>query len=80
MKVTSILSEKMIIPELKGVTKLEVINELIDLLKGDSRVNNLEELRQAVFDREKIMSTGVGKGFAIPHAKTNAVDDMIAVS
>jgi len=79
MKVTSILSEKMIIPELKGVTKLEVINELIDLLKGDSRVNNLEELRQAVFDREKIMSTGVGKGFAIPHAKTNAVDDMIAV-
>ncbi len=79
MKVTSILSEKMIIPELKGVTKLEVINELIDLLQGDARVNNLEELRQAVFDREKIMSTGVGKGFAIPHAKTNAVEDMIAV-
>lgn len=79
MKVTSILSEKMIIPELKGVTKLDVINELIDLLKGDARVNDLEELRRAVFEREKIMSTGVGKGFAIPHAKTNAVEDMIAV-
>ncbi len=78
MKVTNILTEKMIIPELKGTTKIEVINELVDLLKGDERVDDLEELRRAVLDREKIMSTGVGKGFAIPHAKTDAVKDMIA--
>ncbi|MFH0736227.1 MAG: PTS sugar transporter subunit IIA [bacterium] len=78
MKVTTILNEKMILPDLQGTTKLEVINELVDLLKGDERVDDLEELRRAVLDREKIMSTGVGKGFAIPHAKTDAVNDMIA--
>ena len=35
----------------------------------------LEAVRKAVFEREKIMSTGVGKGLAIPHAKTKAVTE-----
>ena len=51
---------------------------MIDLFKDDERVTNLEEVRKCVLDREKIMSTGVGKGFAIPHGKTNSVNDIIA--
>ena len=35
-------------------------------------------MRIAIFDREKIMSTGVGSGFAIPHGKTDAVSDIVA--
>jgi mannitol/fructose-specific phosphotransferase system IIA component (Ntr-type) len=35
-------------------------------------------VREAIFDREKIMSTGVGNGFAIPHGKTDAVTDIVA--
>jgi len=35
-------------------------------------------MRSAVIEREKIMSTGVGKGFAIPHAKTNGVNEIVA--
>jgi fructose-specific phosphotransferase system IIA component len=79
MKVYELLDKKNILTEFKSENKDDVINELIDLLKGNNRVIDLEEVRKCVFDREKIMSTGVGKGFAIPHGKTNSVTDIIAV-
>ncbi len=79
MKITDVLKIESIIPELEGKTKADVINELIDCLKGDNRVDDLEELRRAVFDREKVIPTGVGRGIAIPHAKTDAVTDTIMV-
>ena len=78
MKVTDILKKGFIISELKGKGKEEVINELIDLFKSDERVNDIEKVRNAVLEREKIMSTGVGKGFAIPHGKTDAINEIIA--
>lgn len=78
MKICDLLKENLIIPEFEGTSKEDVINELIDLFKGDERINDLEKVRTAVLDREKIMSTGVGKGFAIPHGKTNAINEIIA--
>ena len=51
---------------------------MIDLFLGDERVKDLDKMRNAVHEREKIMSTGVGHGFAIPHAKTDGVSEMIA--
>lgn len=77
MKISELISGK-IIPELKGSTKEELINELINLFKSDKNVNDIEGVRKAVLEREKIMSTGVGKGFAIPHAKTDSVNEIIA--
>ncbi|HQF44139.1 MAG TPA: PTS sugar transporter subunit IIA [Ignavibacteriaceae bacterium] len=77
MKVSDLLKPEFIIPHLTGETKEEVINKLIDLFKNDERVEDLEKVRSAVLEREKIMSTGVGKGFAIPHGKTNAVNEII---
>lgn len=61
-----------------GITKAEVLDELLDLFKEDERVTDLDDMRNAVLEREKIMSTGVGKGFAIPHAKTNSVNEIVA--
>lgn len=78
MKISDIIKKDQIIAELKGSNKEEVINELIDLFKNDERIINLEKVRNAVLEREKIMSTGVGKGFAIPHGKTEAVKEIIA--
>ena len=77
MKVSDLLKPEFIVPDLKGESKEDVINELIDLFKSDSRVEDLEKVRSAVLDREKVMSTGVGKGFAIPHGKTNAAKEII---
>ena len=70
MKVYELLDKKCILTDFKSEDKLEIINELIDLYKGDEKVNDIEKARTAVLDREKIMSTGVGKGFAIPHGKS----------
>jgi len=78
MKISDILRPEKIIPEFKSVDKDSVINELIDVFKEDVRVNDIEEVRKSVLEREKIMSTGVGKGFAIPHGKSNGVDEIIA--
>lgn len=78
MKVYELLQTKNILTEFKSENKNDVINELVDLLKGDERVTDLEEIRKCVFEREEKMSTGVGKGFAIPHGKTNSVTDILA--
>ena len=78
MKICDILKEEKIISDFKGKNKEEVINQLIDLFKDDQRVNDLEKVRTAVLEREKIMSTGVGNGFAIPHGKTEGVNEIIA--
>ncbi|MBK7498518.1 MAG: PTS sugar transporter subunit IIA [Ignavibacteriales bacterium] len=77
MKVSELLKPEFIIPELNGESKEEIINELIDLFKNDPRVEDIDKVRSAVLDREKVMSTGVGKGFAIPHGKTNAVKEIV---
>lgn len=78
MKICDILMVDKIIPSLKGKEKNDVIEELVSLFKNDPRVKDIDDLRIAVQEREKIMSTGVGKGFGIPHAKTNSVNDIIA--
>ena len=78
MKVFELLDEKFILTGFKSEQKEKIINELIDLYKQSDKVNDLEKVRMAVLEREKVMSTGVGKGFAIPHGKTNAVNDVIA--
>ncbi len=78
MKVCELLDEKFILTGFNSESKDDIINELIDLYDGEERVLNLEDVRKCVLDREKIMSTGVGKGFAIPHGKTNSISDIIA--
>lgn len=63
---------------LPGDTKEDVLYNVVTLLDGHPAVKDIEEVRQAIFAREKMMSTGVGKGLALPHAKTSAVRESIA--
>ena len=70
------LDEHLVCLDLGGNTKEDVIIGLTELLQGDPRINNFELMRQAVLDRENMMSTGVGKGIALPHAKTAAVNNI----
>ncbi|MEP0822609.1 MAG: PTS sugar transporter subunit IIA [Ignavibacterium sp.] len=77
MKITDILTEQYIKTGLPGTTKEEILNALIDLAATSDKVQDKEKIREAIFEREKIMSTGVGSGFAIPHGKTDAVTDIV---
>jgi PTS system fructose-specific IIC component len=78
MKISDILEEKLVQTNLPGKSKDEVINALIELVSQSPKVLDKEKVRAAIFEREKIMSTGVGNGFAIPHGKTDAVSDIVA--
>lgn len=78
MKITDVLTEQVIRTNLPGSSKDEIINAMIDLAASQDKVVDKEKLRAAIFEREKIMSTGVGSGFAIPHGKTDAVNDIVA--
>jgi len=78
MKICEILKVERIIPSMKSADKESAIKELVYSFQDDPRVKDIDAVYQAVIEREKIMSTGVGKGFAIPHAKTNAVNEIIA--
>ncbi len=78
MKISDILEEQLVVTKLPGASKDEIINAMVDLIGKSSRVLDKEKVRAAIFEREKIMSTGVGNGFAIPHGKTDAVADIVA--
>ncbi len=78
MKISDILEEKLVVTNLALTAKGEVINAMIDLLGQSPKVLEKEKVRAAIFEREKIMSTGVGSGFAIPHGKTDGVSDVVA--
>jgi fructose-specific phosphotransferase system IIA component len=78
MKISDILTEQLVVTGLTGDSKDEIIDAMIDIVAASPKVLDKERVRQAIFEREKIMSTGVGNGFAIPHGKTDAVSDIVA--
>jgi fructose-specific phosphotransferase system IIA component len=78
MKISDILTENLVATGLPGTTKNEIIDGMIDLVASSPKVMDKEKVRKAIFEREEIMSTGVGNGFAIPHGKTEAVTDIVA--
>ena len=79
MNLFSLLDADTVVPNLKVENKKQVINTLIDLLASKIDGEALERVREGVFERESVMSTGVGKGLAIPHCKTKAIDENYAV-
>lgn len=77
-RINQLLTPELVRIGLPGTTKREVIDALVDVLEGHDAIGNLEAVRTAIFDREKKMSTGVGKGLGLPHAKTPAASETIA--
>ncbi len=59
--------------DLKGTTKLEIIDEMVDILYNNGKLNDREEYKKEILKREAQSSTGMEEGIAIPHGKTDAV-------
>jgi PTS system fructose-specific IIC component/PTS system nitrogen regulatory IIA component len=64
---------------LEAEDKDEAFEELVDLFCRSSGNQSREDILTALRDREAKMSTGIKKGIAIPHGKTNAVDSVYGV-
>lgn len=77
MKLSKFTEESLINFSLKGKSKDEIIQELVDLASKSKLVKERDELYQAVVEREKLVTTGVGYGVAFPHAKTKAVKGIL---
>ena len=73
MTIYQLLSPKNILLELEVEYKFDAINALVDTFVDVIENELLEEIREAIISREKIMSTGIGQGLAIPHGKTDAI-------
>lgn len=78
MKLTDLLSPELIKIPIESTEKKGVIKELVDLLVKNNKVSGKQAVLDAVLEREKVMSTGVGQGIAIPHGKTDGVDTVVA--
>ncbi|NNF03371.1 MAG: PTS sugar transporter subunit IIA [Rhodothermales bacterium] len=78
MQISDFFSAQTVAVDLRAADKDALIDAMIDLLSSHERVKDLEEVRRAVKERESMMSTGVGKGLALPHAKSEAVSDTVA--
>jgi fructose-specific phosphotransferase system IIA component len=69
MRLTDVLNENLVNISLDGTSRDECIKELIDKLSDTETIKNVDSIFEAVLEREKIMTTGVGNGIAIPHCK-----------
>jgi mannitol/fructose-specific phosphotransferase system IIA component (Ntr-type) len=58
-------------------SKEELIDRMIEIASRNPKLQDKAAVRKAVFDREHIMSTGIGHACAVPHGKCDAVDDII---
>lgn len=75
-KITDYMSLELISLDLKATNKMGALKELNDLLNKSGKLNNEEKCLEALVNRENLGSTGIGKGVAIPHAKTEYANDL----
>lgn len=78
MNLKKVLSPKVVTVNISSDTKEGVIDELLAMLDATGKITNLERAKHSVMERERKMSTGMEHGIAIPHGKTDAVDELIA--
>lgn len=79
MRISDYLDSRLI-TFLEAETRDRAIDELVDLLDMEGHLPRKEAFRKAIFDREAIVSTGIGMGVAVPHAKLpDFTDFFIAV-
>jgi len=77
MKVTDIFRKEHIVEGLKSKSKREVLAELSGVfLQGDVKYSH-EDMVNTLLEREKLGSTGIGDGIAIPHGKLANLDELI---
>jgi mannitol/fructose-specific phosphotransferase system IIA component (Ntr-type) len=78
MKISDLLDSTNVIPDLDAGNKEEAINNLVNTLTSRLDDETIGAVRKAVMERESIMSTGVGKGLAIPHGKCRNLTETYA--
>lgn len=74
---TKVFSQKAITVSLQSTDKDEVLEELVEQLIQAYPDLDRTKILNAIIERESKMSTGIGKGIAVPHGKTSAVSGIV---
>ena len=78
MKILDILPQQSIVAELRGITKVEVLDELAGVLAQQHPQIVRERLVEVLLERENLGSTAIGEGIAIPHGKLPKLAGVVA--
>jgi PTS system nitrogen regulatory IIA component len=79
MKISELINDRLIIPKFTGKSKKQVLEELAKHLALNKKNIDPDELLRVLIEREKLGSTGIGDGVAIPHGKLNGLENIILV-
>lgn len=74
MKFSDIITEDSIIPDLKARDKEGVLEELAQAICNHAPSVDKSDLVRVLLEREKLGSTGIGEGVAIPHGKISSLN------
>jgi len=77
MKISELLRKEAMQSELQAQTKVEALKELVEILKGHQAEIRIGTVLEVLLDREKLGSTGIGDGVAIPHGKLGNLDRIL---
>ena len=73
MRIIDLIDKKSVELNLNSDKKLNVVDELVDLVNNSGNLNDKEEYKEAILAREELSTTAIGEGVAIPHAKNKSV-------
>ncbi|MCF7870225.1 MAG: fructose PTS transporter subunit IIA [Candidatus Omnitrophica bacterium] len=77
MKIANYFNKDNILLNLEASGKSDAIKKLALLLVGSKKIIDFDQFLQDVFDREQLKTTGIGDQIAIPHARSDAVEDFV---
>lgn len=76
MRLTDILQPECVLVPLDASDKRQAIYALADRLVASTPIQDADELKQAIWQRETTRTTGIGHGIGIPHGKAAGVDQL----
>ena len=77
MKIVDLLKKDYIVEELLSSGKQEVLEELSQRILKHNRTFEPDAMIRTLMDREKLGSTGIGEGIAIPHGRLDGLEEVI---
>jgi PTS system nitrogen regulatory IIA component len=79
MNISNVLNKHLIVPNMTSRTKKGALEELASQLAQYEKKINKEELLRVLIEREKLGSTGIFNGAAVPHCKLKNIDTLLVV-
>ncbi len=79
MKVVDFLKREWMVSELRSVEKSDALAEMTEVLEKNGIITDSKKAVDVLLERERLGSTGIGEGIAIPHGKLAELDTVVAV-